>query len=236
MNLIIVVPSHNMNEKCYENVLALHNQLPQAKMIVVNNDSTRKEYLEKLPSSIIVEDNIYQNSFEPGALLFVFEKYESENYFLIQDSIEMVDCYEISDYVEKDYNFVLALNLFCPAVHMMTAEHKDYIKNNFKTLSSSLFMQAGIAMNSFIAKRSHLQKIKDEGYFVKEKLPNSKLGSESWERVFGLSFYKSKINLKCFQASYSRELFNSVQHLSEDKILHLIKYRPKFNKYLFGRS
>ena len=225
-----------MNEQCYKNVLSLHYQLPEAKMVVVNNNSTKKEYLEKLPTTISVEDNIYQSSYEAGALLFAFEKYEYDNYFLIQDSIEMFDCHEISDYVNKNYAFVLALNMMCPAAHMMTSDHKDFLKTNFKTLSSSIYMQPGIATNSFIAKRHHIQKIIDLGIFTKENLPKNKLGSETWERVFGLSFSKCKIEIKTLQPSYSQQLMHSIPHLAQQKVIHVIKRVRKFHKYIFARS
>lgn len=236
MNLIIVVPSYNMNEQCYKNVLSLHYQLPEAKLLVVNNNSTDKQYLEKLPSTIAVEDNTYPNSYEPGALFYAFEKYEYDNYFLIQDSIEMYDCYEIADYSTKDYEFVLTLNLMCPAAHMMTNQHKDFLKTNFKSLSSIIYMHPGIAMNSFIAKRHHIQKIIDLGIFTQANLPKNKLGSECWERVFGLSFHKCKIVMKTLQPSYSKQLMNSIPHLNYDRIIHLLKMRNKFNKTLLGRS
>jgi hypothetical protein len=236
MNLIIVVPSYNMNEQCYKNVLSLQNQMPEAKFLVVNNSSKDREYLDKLPSTITVEDNVYPNSYEAGALLHAYNKYEFDNYFLIQDSIEMFDCFEIIDYVNKDYNFVLALNLFCPAAHMTTTAHKDYIKDNFKTLSSSMFMKAGIATNSFIAKRSYIQQIIDAGIFTPENLPKNKLGSECWERVFGLAFSKFKIDLKCFQASYSRQFMNSIPGLAQHKIAHILRSGNKFHKFILARS
>lgn len=225
-----------MNEQCYKNVLSLHNQIPEAKMVVVNNNSTKKEYLDKLPSTITVEDNIYPNSYEAGALFHAYNKYDFENYFLIQDSIEMFDCFEIKDYVEKDYNFILALNLFCPAAHMTTTAHKDYMKNNFKSLSSCMYLKAGIATNSFIAKKVYIQKIIDAGYFTIENLPKSKLGSECWERVFGLAFSKSGFDLKCFQASYNKQIMNSLPTLAQHKIAHVLKRGEKFHKYILARS
>ena len=76
-----------MNEQCYKNVLSLQNQIPEAKFLVVNNSSTNREYLDKLPASIIVEDNIYPNSYEAGALLHAYNKYEFDNYFLIIDLV-----------------------------------------------------------------------------------------------------------------------------------------------------
>ena len=236
MNLIIVVPSYNMNEQCYKNIISLHKQIPEAKILIVNNNSTDKKYINLLPKEIIVEDNIYPNSYEPGALLHAFNKYEYDNYFLIQDSIEMLDCFEIIDYVNKEYDFVLTLNLFCPAAHMMNNDHKEYMKKNFKSLASSIYMKPGIASNTFIAKRKHIQKIIDSGILIIENLPNNKLGSECWERIFGIAFSKKDISIKTFQGSYSQMLMNSIPHLSHEKVLHVLRYTDKYHKYLLGRS
>jgi len=237
MNLIIVVPSYNMTEQCYKNVISLQNQIPEAKFLVVNNSSTDREYLDKLPSTITVEDNVYPNSYEAGALLHAYNKYEFDNYFLIQDSIEMFDCFEIIDYTKNDYEFVLALNLFCPASHMMNNNHKEFLKDNFKSISYLLYMQAGIATNSFIAKKHHIQKIVDAGVFVESNLPKHKLASECWERVFGLSFYKNKIKLKCLKTSYDRNMMSGgINHLAQQHIEHVLKLGEKFHKYLLARS
>ena len=236
MNLLVVVPSYNMTEQCYKNVLSLQDQLPKAKIVVVNNNSTNTSYLDKLPETITVEDNVYPSTYEAGALLHAFNKYDFENYFLIQDSIEMYDCFEIIDYTKQDYEFVFALNLFCPASHMTNDNHKNYIKTNFKSLSYLLFMQAGIATNSFIAKKHHIQKIVDAGIFVESNLPKNKLASECWERVFGLAFYKSKIKLKTVKASYDRKLMSSINHLSQTNIEHVLKMGEKFHKYILARS
>ncbi len=236
MNLLVVVPSYNMTEQCYKNVLSLQDQLPEAKIVVVNNNSTNTFYLDKLPETITVEDNVYPSTYEAGALLHAFNKYDFENYFLIQDSIEMYDCFEIIDYAKQDYEFVFALNLFCPASHMTNDNHKNYIKTNFKSLSYLLFMQAGIATNSFIAKKHHIQKIVDAGIFVESNLPKNKLASECWERVFGLAFYKSKIKLKTVKASYDRKLMSSINHLSQTHIEHVLKMGEKFHKYILARS
>ena len=236
MNLLVVVPSYNMNEQCYKNIISLHKQIPEAKILVVNNNSTDKKYLDLLPEEITVEDNVYPSTYEPGALLHAFNKYEHDNYFLIQDSIEMLDCLEIIDYTEQDYEFVFALNLFCPASHMTNDNHKNYIKTNFKSLSYLLFMQAGIATNSFIAKKHHIQKIIDAGIFIESNLPKNKLASECWERVFGLAFYKSKIKLKTVKASYDRKLMSSINHLSQTHIEHVLKMGEKFHKYILARS
>ena len=236
MNLIIVVPSYNMTEQCYKNVISLQNQIPEAKFLVVNNNSTNTFYLDKLSETITVEDNVYPSTYEAGALLHAFNKYDFENYFLIQDSIEMYDCFEIIDYTKQDYEFVFALNLFCPASHMTNDNHKNYIKTNFKSLSYLLFMQAGIATNSFIAKKHHIQKIVDAGIFVESNLPKNKLASECWERVFGLAFYKNKIKLKTVKASYDRKLMSSINHLSQTHIEHVLKMGEKFHKYILARS
>jgi hypothetical protein len=225
-----------MTEQCYKNVLSLQDQLPEAKIVVVNNNSTNTSYLDKLPETITVEDNVYPSTYEAGALLHAFNKYDFENYFLIQDSIEMYDCFEIIDYTKQDYEFVFALNLFCPASHMTNDNHKNYIKTNFKSLSYLLFMQAGIATNSFIAKKNHIQKIVDAGIFVENNLPKNKLASECWERVFGLAFYKSKIKLKTVKASYDRKLMSSINHLSQTNIEHVLKMGEKFHKYILARS
>jgi hypothetical protein len=225
-----------MTEQCYKNVLSLQDQLPEAKIVVVNNNSTNTSYLDKLPETITVEDNVYPSTYEAGALLHAFNKYDFENYFLIQDSIEMYDCFEIIDYTKQDYEFVFALNLFCPASHMTNDNHKNYIKTNFKSLSYLLFMQAGIATNSFIAKKHHIQKIVDAGIFVESNLPKNKLASECWERVFGLAFYKNKIKLKTVKASYDRKLMSSINHLSQTHIEHVLKMGEKFHKYILARS
>jgi hypothetical protein len=225
-----------MTEQCYKNVISLQNQIPEAKFLVVNNNSTNTFYLDKLSETITVEDNVYPSTYEAGALLHAFNKYDFENYFLIQDSIEMYDCFEIIDYTKQDYEFVFALNLFCPASHMTNDNHKNYIKTNFKSLSYLLFMQAGIATNSFIAKKHHIQKIVDAGIFVESNLPKNKLASECWERVFGLAFYKNKIKLKTVKASYDRKLMSSINHLSQTHIEHVLKMGEKFHKYILARS
>lgn len=237
MNLLVVVPSYNMTEQCYKNVLSLQAQLPEAKIVVVNNNSKDTSYLDELPETITVEDNLYPSTYEAGALLHAFNKYDFENYFLIQDSIEMYDCFEIIDYTNKEYEFVLALNLFCPASHMMNNNHKEFLKANFKSISHLLYMQAGIATNSFIAKKHHIQKIVDAGVFVESNLPKHKLASECWERVFGLSFYKNKIKLKCLKTSYDRNMMSGgINHLAQHHIEHVLKLGQKFHKYVLARS
>ncbi len=86
----VVVPTYNPNQINYDFILALkelHNL--DFDIYVINNNSTKTEYLEKIKELdfVICEDSIYGGAYEAGALYQVFKKDLYETYMLIQDSV-----------------------------------------------------------------------------------------------------------------------------------------------------
>jgi len=203
MKCLIVVASYNMNEICFKNVVSLKTLFPDFNILVVNNNSSYTEYLNKLSDyEINVQKSVFGGAFEPGALLQAYNQFEAENYFLIQDSVEMFDASPIVEYVNSDNNFVLALQQFCPALHMCKENQLFELKQIDSKLRRYAAMYPGIEFSSFVAKRDHIQTLIDENLLTEKNIPRDKNGCELWERIFGLGFYCNKIDVKSLNAKF----------------------------------
>jgi hypothetical protein len=192
-----------MNEICFNNVLSLKKLFPDYNILVIDNNSNNTEYLDKLPDyELTVQKSAYGGAFEPGALLQAYNQFKAENYFLIQDSVEMFEANPVVDYVNNDYNFVLALQQFCPALHMCKEDQLIKLKQIDSKLRSYASMYPGIEFSSFVAKPHHIQTLIDKNLLIEENIPRDKNGCELWERIFGLGFYCNKIEVKSLTAKF----------------------------------
>ena len=203
MKCLIVVASFNMNEHCFNNAISLKKLFPDYKILVIDNNSNDTEYLDKLSDyNIEVQKSSFGGAFEPGALLQAFNNFEAENYFVIQDSIEMLDANPIVEYVNSDDDFVLALQQFCPAIHMCKDHQLVELKQINSKFRSYAAMYPGIEHSSFVAKAHHIKFLIDKNLLTEENIPKDKSGEELWERIFGLAFYCNKISVKSLCAKF----------------------------------
>ena len=203
MKCLIVVASYNMNEFCFKNVVSLKSLFPDFDILIVDNNSSDTEYLDKLADyDLNVEKSVFGGAFEPGALLQAYNKYKAENYFLIQDSISMLNAEPILEYVNSDDGYVLALQQFCPALHMCKDHQLTKLKQINSKFRSYAAMYPGIENSSFVAKAHHIQFLIDKNLLTEEKIPKDKSDEELWERIFGLAFYCNKIDVKSLTAKF----------------------------------
>ena len=236
MKCLIIVPSYNMNESCFNNVVSLRSLFPNYKIIVVNNNSTDTEYLDQVKEhGIEVEDSIFGGAFEPGALLQSFNKYQAENYFLIQDSVQMFDASPIEDYIKQNNDYVLALQQFCPAWHMCKEDQLLKLKEIDSKLRTYAAMYPGIEFSSFVAKPHHIQLLIDKNLLNETNIPKDKSGCELWERIFGLGFFCNKIEVKSINAKFDPIYQFSGKVPFEKIFLNGTPNNKVFKKHSFSR-
>lgn len=236
MKCLIVVPSYNMNEICFNNVLSLKTLFPDFNILIVDNNSNDTEYLDKLLDyGLNVEKSVFGGAFEPGALLQAYNKYKAENYFLIQDSILMLDAEPIFEYVNSDDDYVLALQQFCPALHMCKDHQLTKLKQINSKFRSYAAMYPGIENSSFVAKAHHIQFLIDKNLLTEENIPKDKSDEELWERIFGLAFYCNKIDVKSLSAKFDPIYQYSGKVPFEKLFFKGIPNDKVFKKEHFGR-
>jgi len=236
MKCLIVVPSYNMNEICFNNVLSLKTLFPDFNILIVDNNSNDTEYLDKLLDyGLNVEKSVFGGAFEPGALLQAYNQYKAENYFLIQDSISMLDSEPIVEYVNSDDDYVLALQQFCPALHMCKDHQLTKLKQINSKFRSYAAMYPGIENSSFVAKAHHIQFLIDKNLLTEENIPKDKSDEELWERIFGLAFYCNKIDVKSLSAKFDPIYQYSGKVPFEKLFFKGIPNDKVFKKEHFGR-
>lgn len=236
MKCLIVVPSYNMNEICFNNVLSLKTLFPDFNILIVDNNSNDTEYLDKLLDyGLNVEKSVFGGAFEPGALLQAYNQYKAENYFLIQDSILMLDAEPIFEYVNSDDDYVLALQQFCPALHMCKDHQLTKLKQINSKFRSYAAMYPGIENSSFVAKAHHIQFLIDKNLLTEENIPKDKSDEELWERIFGLAFYCNKIDVKSLSAKFDPIYQYSGKVPFEKLFFKGIPNDKVFKKEHFGR-
>jgi hypothetical protein len=239
--LAIVIPTHNPNEQCYENILNYLNlKLVENVIYVVNNNSTELEYIEKLRNhkEIIIKDSIYGGAFEAGALLQAYNEIDAENYLLIQDSIKLNEPYEVNYYCKYVSDFVLAFSLLYPIGFVINDEIKKYILEFDYNFNYDFFELFGIQFCTFVAKKHQISKLIESKILIEKNLPKSKLACESWERIFGLGFFNNNIKMKGFDIQATEEDAKNYAPYTPNHILNIsqTKYYEKYNKYYLARS
>ncbi len=236
MKCLIVVASYNMNEFCFKNVLSLKNLFPDFNLLVVDNNSNNTEYLDKLSDfDINVQKSIYGGAFEPGALLQAYNQYKAENYFILQDSVQIFDANPIVEYVNSDNSFVLALQQFCPAIHMCKEHQLVKLKQIDSKMRSYAAMYPGIEHSSFVSKAHHIQFLIDKNLLTEENIPKDKSGEELWERIFGLAFYCNKIDIKSLDAKFDPIYQFSGRVPIKNLFYNGVRNEKAFKKNSFGR-
>lgn len=198
---LTVIASHNPNHllaKATENLKSF---------VVVDNGSTQYNGFRGVP---FVESNSYGPTYEVGALLHAYEHYVYDRYFLVQDSIVLSDSKFLSapESFFEDADGVYALTSIDPASTGMAPEEYSWIQSHCPHLDGTDFGQeVGIQYCSFSISRPQLKKLIDSGYLAKEYLPDSKVGSQSWERILGVAFRKLGMPVHhlttCHQANHS---------------------------------
>lgn len=204
MKNLLVVPSYNMNFDCYNIVKKNIALLSDFETVIVDNKSSDLTYLNLLKKDgVNVVVNKFNGAYEAGALLQCYQDYEADNFFLLQDSIEINDSEAFKYYCNNETcNFVMALRLFFPAYHKMHDDNKKLFNSKFNKLRKYLLYNPGIQYNTFICKKEHIDAIVDKKIFTEEKLPKNKFEQQNWERVFGLAFHDCQINIMALEVIY----------------------------------
>lgn len=239
--LAIVIPTHNPNEQCYENILNYAKlKLVDNIVYVINNNSTDNVYIEKLKnySGVIVKDSIYGGAFEAGALLQAYNEIDAENYLLIQDSIKVNEPYEINYYCKYVSDYVLAFSLLYPIGFSITDEIKKYIMEFDYDFKYDFFELFGTQFCTFVAKRNQIEALIQSKILIEKNLPKSKLGCEAWERIFGLGFFNNNILMKGFDIQATEEDAKNYAPYTKSHILNIsqTKYNEKYQKFYFART
>jgi len=193
---LVVVPSYNSNNMLRESLEGLEQY------VVVDNGSIDCSVSARLHH---VEANMYGPSYEAGALLHAFTRYEYDRYLLLQDSIVLREKRFVdhpADYYDGAEG-VFALASIAPATYGMTGNNLHWVHDTFPQLDSvDLNQSVGIQYCAFSATRAQIEALVDAKFLVPERLPRHKVGSQSWERVFGAAFTQLDIPMH-FLASCS---------------------------------
>lgn len=210
----VVVPTYNPNQINYEYILELQDlHILGFDIYVINNNSTKIEYLEKIKELdfVIVEDSIYGGAYETGALYQVFKKDLYETYMLIQDSVIIKSPLTFDNYASYNCSYVLGLMSFGSCLDAFTTSNdRFWFNDNFPDLIDSLKDAKGILGNNFLCKRRHLIQMNRIGYFSENYLPKNKDGSQAWERVWGTYFYKYNVSVKFIDSVRPNMIDNNI--------------------------
>jgi len=194
-NTVIVIPTFNPNEYNY-NIIKSYENLDRQNfdIIVVDNGSYITEYINKIQKLDFIkyEFSEFNGGYETGALYQVYRKTDYENYFLVQDSIEIKTFRFYETYSLLYSESILA---FTPIINRH--ERFDWGPNNIffnKDIDNILKLENkfdGIMCNAFGIKKNLLKKIFDSILFSEKLIPQHKYDSMAWEGCWGVYF-------KCF--------------------------------------
>lgn len=179
---LVVVPAHNSNHLLAE-ALKQYSQY-----LVVDNGST---ILDGFHPVRYLEENSLGPTYELGALLYAFEKYEYDRYLLIQDSIVLKSdrfVHNPSSYF-NDQSGVYTLASIAPATLGFDGQNHQWILEKFPQLQNVNFNnEVGIQYCTFSATRDQIQKLIEAKFLTRDTLATDKVGSQAWERVLGAAF------------------------------------------------
>jgi len=186
----IVIPLYNPTEFNYNVIKSYENLDSQYfDIIVVDNNSNITEYVDKIKAINFVKYELseFNGGYETGALYQVYRKTNYDDYFLIQDSIQIKSFRFFETYSLFYLETVLA---FSPIYHSI---ERLYFDNNIPSAHIEEVLKIGkksdgIMCNAFGIKRYLLQRIFESNIFSLDVIPKTKKDSMGWESAWAVYF------------------------------------------------
>jgi hypothetical protein len=193
LKMIFIIPC-KYNEYCLveECVSSIKKYHPEDMIVVVDSDSEDKSYFKRLPDTVVVED-IANKNYEAGAFWYVTEKYISDYYILLQDS--MILKKNIDEYINgsKFKNFInfyenentqtmiysgVSKETYLSRIDEMIGDFKypEYQNENFTGV---------FGCNMIVSRELVMEFIQHN--LNKTLIPENKFDSEIAERAFGIA-------------------------------------------------
>ena len=180
--------------KCVDSIKSKH---PESSIVIVDSDSSNKEYMEvyRNDENIFIED-ISNKNYEYGAIVYAFKKYK-DNYDVfsfIQDSMYLNEQIEKLNCLNDDECLIFKVDN-SGWLHDKEAFVYFYEKHpNFPKLPNKNNFQL-VIWNSFAINTNTFSSIIESKMFSDVQAPINKVGSKYMERVWSILFIKSGINI-----------------------------------------
>lgn len=155
---------------------------PHADIAVVDSDSPVQSHISKLKEMGCFISDIKNNNYEAGAIWDTYSKYDRDAYVFLQDSMLLLGT--IDKYL---YNDITVIGDMSHNWSYCNEHHINWARENI-TKSNYTFMEEGFRLvqyNSMIISKKLMSKFKSKN--LDKVLPNSKIGSCSMERIFGIA-------------------------------------------------
>ena len=168
-------------EDIINSVRSIRRYHPEDLIIVVDSGSPDKSYFDSIRevNNLIIED-INNLSYETGAMWFVYEKYHSDVYVFMQDSMTINR--SLNEFKDSNIKVINVYNAWMGA----NSGDKDFAKREMEktqyTYREDNFKM--VQFNSLLVKRNVLDKLKNKGF--NNIVPLDKHGSCAMERVLGI--------------------------------------------------
>jgi hypothetical protein len=186
---LIVIPTYNPGEFIFKN-LEIYKQLDKDKykVLLIDNGTNNQQsidILNKVNEEFTVEKNMFNGGYEPGALLHAVTKYDSNQVFLTQDSMELVD---LNFILKPDENSTKAFVIEYTPTRFLSQEQVQWIKNTFgEDMFAGLYFKHALVSTTFITFKKEIDKLIQQNILTESKLPRNKQQQECWERVMGVA-------------------------------------------------
>jgi hypothetical protein len=186
---LIVIPTYNPGEFIFKN-LEIYKQLDKDKykVLLIDNGTNNQQsidILNKVNEEFAVEKNMFNGGYEPGALLHAVTKYDSNQVFLTQDSMELVD---LNFILKPDENSTKAFVIEYTPTRFLSQEQVQWIKNTFgEDMFAGLYFKHALVSTTFITFKKEINKLIQQNILTESKLPRNKQQQECWERVMGVA-------------------------------------------------
>lgn len=186
---LIVIPTYNPGEFIFKN-LEIYKQLDKDKykVLLIDNGTNNQQsidILNKVNEEFTVEKNMFNGGYEPGALLHAVTKYDSNQVFLTQDSMELVD---LNFILKPDENSTKAFVIEYTPTRFLSQEQVQWIKNTFgEDIFAGLYFKHALVSTTFITFKKEIDKLIQQNILTESKLPRNKQQQECWERVMGVA-------------------------------------------------
>ena len=204
-NCAIVIPCYNPTELNY-NIIKSYENLDSSyfDIIVVDNISSNKEYIEKIKLlNVKYELSEFNGGYETGALYQVYKKSNYESYFLVQDSIEIKN--NIFFHYGNNYSsFALGFTPIYNSIERLFFEG-NIPKDSIEKILSIGKTYNGIMCNAFGIKKYLLDRIFKSTLFSEDLIPQSKKDSMAWESCWPVLFEYFKIPIEFLNPEESLE-------------------------------
>ena len=193
MERIFIIPCKYSDEKpfiygCVDSIRKYYTD----KIVIIDSDSDDTFYLDLLTNQYDNIDvlNIKNKNFMTGAIWKVYEKYDSDTYYCLHDSIKVLG--NLLNYEKYDVTTILKSEDWKWPYHGDTRNH-DWAKLKIEHTKIK-FKDGGfdeIIGPMFIIKKQILDELKDLKF--NEILPSNKSEMEMMERLWGMAFDFLKI-------------------------------------------